>query len=324
MNRSNYFDFIELKLNWLVTRLEMRGSLNILNLNIHSENFYLHFFNLLFDWKLENLNTKQQNMAGIDLIDTSNDIVVQVSSTVTRQKIESALAKDLSNYSGYSFKFIFIAKDAKKLRFKEYENPHNLTFSPKDDIFDVPYLLKKIVSMDIDQLKDIYEFIKSELKSEPDPAKIESNLTTIINILAKEDWNSEIAKFETIPYDIERKISYNQLESVRDVIGDSKIYYHRIDKIYSEFNLQGVNKSLSILNGVRRMYHAIIAADSDISSDQCFLSIIRRVVKKIQASANYVPMPEEELALCVEILIVDAFIRCKIFKNPEGDADAHS
>lgn len=321
MNRSKYFDFIESKLSLLATRIEMRGGLNILDIHLHSENFYLHFFKVLFGWKLQNLNAVYQNAVGVDLVDNTNNIIIQVSATATKQKIESALAKDLSAYKGYSFKFISISKDAKDLRTKTFSNPHNLTFLPAEDIFDIPTLLKSICTMNIERQREVYEFLKKELKSEPDPEKVESNLTTIIKILSKEDWSQDALGFEIVPYDIEAKISYNQLDTARVLIDDYKIHYPRIDKIYSDFDRQGANKSLSILNGIRTQYFAI---DSVASPDQCFLSIIGKVVQKILASANYTPIPEEELELCVQILVVDAFIRCKIFKNPLGNNDAHS
>lgn len=57
MNRSEYFNYIERELSILATRINVRGGLNILDLNIHAENFYLHFFNLLFGW---NLCTRQK------------------------------------------------------------------------------------------------------------------------------------------------------------------------------------------------------------------------------------------------------------------------
>jgi hypothetical protein len=321
MNRKRYFDFIESRLSLLATRIEMRGGLNILDLHLHSENFYLYFFNLLFGWELQNLNAVQKNAAGVDLVDTTNNIIVQVSATATKHKIESALAKDLSRYRGYSFKFISISKDAKDLRTKKFSNPHNLKFSPAEDIHDIPSLLKFINTMEIGRQKGVYEFLKKELKSEPDPEKVESNLTTIIKILSKEDWSQTASGFEIIPYDIEEKISYNQLDTARVLIDDYKIHYPRIENIYSEFDRLGANKSLSILNGIRTEYLTLCSVGSP---DQCFFSIIEKVVQKIRVSANYTPIPEEELALCVHILVVDAFIRCKIFKNPLGDTDARS
>lgn len=44
MNRSNYFNYIEEKLGVLAYRINLRGKLNILDLNIHSETFFLDFF----------------------------------------------------------------------------------------------------------------------------------------------------------------------------------------------------------------------------------------------------------------------------------------
>jgi hypothetical protein len=321
MNRSKYFNSIEHKLSSLATSIEIRGSLNILDLNLHSENFYLHFFKVIFGWDLQNRNVVHKNAPGIDLIDNINKIIVQVSATATKQKIESALSKDLSAYSGYSFKFISISKDAKCLRTDTFSNPHNLTFSPTEDIYDIPYLLALICEMEIDRQKEIYEFINKELKEEPDPEKVESNLTSIIKILSKEDWSKDVLGFEIVPFEIEAKISYNQLDTARVLIEEYKIHSHRIEKIYSEFDRQGTNKSLSILNGIRSEYLNIGPVGSP---DQCFFLIIDKVIHKIQASANYTSLPEEELALCVQILVVDAFIRCKIFKNPLGNTDAHS
>ena len=292
-----------------------------MDLNIHSENFFLQLVNLLFGWNLENLNVVQKNSEGVDLVDTANKIIVQVSSTATKQKIESALSKNLSNYKGYTFKFISISKDAAALRIKSFINPHNLLFIPSDDIFDIASLLRYISSIELDHQKRVYEFLRNELKSEPDPYKIESNLTVIITILSKEDWNQEVTGIEKVPFDIDNKILYNQLNTTRSIIEDYKIHYHRIDKIYLDFDKQGVNKSISILNGIRTVY---IALGNEVSPDQCFLAIIDKVKQKILSSSNYILMPYEELELCVQLLVVDAFIRCKIFKNPQGGANANS
>jgi len=321
MIRSKYFDTIESHLSWLATRIEMRGSLNILDLHLHSENFYQDFFNLLFGWNLHNLNATKHNIAGVDLADNTNKIIVQVSATATPQKIESALNKVPSNYQDYSFKFISISKNASDLRTRTFANPHGLKFSPTVDIFDVPSLLKFIVGLDLDRQEKVYEFIRKQIKYEPDSGRVESNLTTIINILSNEDWSKGASEFETVPYDPEEKISYNQLKTAKVLIDDYKIHYPRIEKIYSDFDRQGVNKSLSILNGIRSEYLNLDSADSP---DQRFFSIIEKVIQKIQVSANYTPIPEEELKMSVQVLVVDAFIRCKIFKNPLGNADARS
>ena len=321
MNRSTYFEFIESKLTSLAASIDMRGGLNILNLNLHAENFYLHFCNLLFGWELHNLNAVDQNAAGIDLVDTKNRVVVQVSATATKQKIESALAKDLSLYSGYGFRFISISKDAKGLRDKTFANPHNLKFLPTSDILDVRSLLRHINGLDVDGMKEICSFLRKELSSEPAAEKVESNLTAIIIVLAKENWGQGVMGIEIMPYDVSAKLSYNDLVTARALVDEFKIHYHRIDKIYSAFDNQGMNKSISILNGIRSEYLAI---RDQGSPDKQFFMVIERVIARIHESANYLSMPREELELCVQVLVVDAFIRCKIFANPLGGPDAHS
>ncbi|MCD6381388.1 MAG: SMEK domain-containing protein [Candidatus Aenigmarchaeota archaeon] len=321
MNRQQYFNFIEEKLNFLAFRIESRGKLNLLDLNLHSENLYLHFLNLLFEWKLENLNVVDPNTAGIDLVDTTNRIVVQVSATATKQKVDSALTKDLSEYEGYSFKFISISKDATKLKSKTYANPHQLVFNPQTDIFDVPSLLRIVGSLDIDKMKQVYDFMKKEISPESDPEKVELNLATIIDILSKEDWTGRNFDVAKVPFYIEEKITFNELDNAKKLIGEYFVYNSRIDKIYTEFDKMGVNKSLSVLNGIRTIY---LTLDSPSTPDQVFFSVIDKVIQKIKESANYDPIKEEELNLCVQILVVDAFIRCEIFENPSKESDARS
>ena len=247
MNRKNYFDYVEEQLSILAYRIEMRGKLNILDMHLHSENFYLHFFNELFGWKLVNQNAFVANAEAIDLIDSHNKIVIQVSATSTKQKIESTLAKNLSSYSAYKFKFISISKDASTLRKETFINPHKLAFTPATDIFDVPSILKVIDALPPDALLNIYEFIKKELGKDISPKQIETNLAAIINILANEDWNQASNSFELRPFNVENKIDYNKLSKSKHIINEYKVHFGRVDNAYSEFTKQGANKSSSVL-----------------------------------------------------------------------------
>ncbi|MBU1241116.1 SMEK domain-containing protein [Myxococcota bacterium] len=321
MKRSLYFDIIDEKLSTLAVRIENRGRLNILDLHLHSESFYQHFFNMLFGWELENLNTIKANATAIDLIDQTNRIIIQVSATNTKDKVESALSKDLSAYAGYAFKFISIAKDASALRRMTFANPHNLTFAPKTDIYDIASILKIIEALSIDDLRLIAEFIKKELGEAFEPQKLDSNLAAIINILAQEDWRQNASAVETTPFEIEQKIDSNNLDNSAVIIDDYKIHYGRLDTIYSEFDREGANKSTSVLEAIRHDY--LINMDR-LSGDALFFEVIECVADRVQKSANYKAIPYEELELSVKILVVDSFIRCKIFKNPVGTTNAAS
>lgn len=315
MNRSNYFNYIEEKLSVLATRIQTRGKLNILDYHLHSENFYAYLLNELFNWKLINLNTFKANTEAIDLIDSNSRIIIQVSATADKQKVESALLSEkLSSYSEYTFKFVSISKNANKLQNSNFKNPYNLTFDPKSDILDICVILKSINGLNIDSLKGIYELIKKELGEEISPLKIETNLAEIINILSKEDWNHSNSDFEIKSYEIERKVIYNNLSAATAIIDDYKIHHSRIDKIYSEFNKVGSNKSNSVLASIRNFY---LNNMNILTDDKLFFKINECVINRVQESANHNGIPYDELELCVNILVVDAFIRCKIFKNPE-------
>jgi len=316
MNRNLYFDYIEEKLHVLARRVETKGKLNLLDIHLHSENFYLNFFNLLYGFQLENLNSKLQNVEAIDLIDYTNKIIIQVSATCTKQKVESALEKKtLENYKNYTFKFISISKDASKLRNQTFKNPYSITFTPASDIYDIASVLKEMLSKQSYELKSIYEFIKSELGNDVDIVRLDSNLASVINILSKENWDDANNNNSVNSFEIDRKISFNELLNSKGIIDEYCIYYKKVDEKYSEFDTMGRNKSLSVLSSIKKEY---IKSKNIGDSDLVFLTIIDKVRDKIIESPNFNKIPIDELELCVDILVVDAFIRCKIFENPNN------
>ncbi len=325
MNRDTYFTAINQSLTGLAMQIHVNGRLNLLDLHVHSENFYLHLFNLIFGYNLENLNILNTNIGGIDLVDHTRKIVIQISASDTKHKIESALSKVPTQFHGYRFLFIPIVADASELKdllqAKPYKNPYKMIFNPTGDIFDVAHILRYISSFPIDKLEEIHLFLKKELKQIVDPLQIQSNLADIINILSKDDLSGKDLEAKSIDFEIEDKIKHNKLDSSRKFIDDFFVYHPRVEKIYSEYDKQGVNKSLSVTAKLRTIYCQI---DPAIGPDAHFDEVISRAIEYIKGSSNFVPIPEEELELCVQILTVDAFIRCKIFERPPRPTNANS
>lgn len=317
MNRSHYFNYIDEKLGFLAFRIDQRGKINLLDLNIYSETFFSDMLNMLLGLKLINLNIIKQNVEGIDLIDKNSKIIAQVSATCTRQKIESSLEKEIfKQYNGYRFKFISISKNADKLRKETFSNPHKALFDPANDIIDLTSIQNLVLNMTIDQQKLFYEFIKKELGNDVDIVKVDSNLATILNILANENLGDGIESPEINSFEINKKVEFNNLLSVQDTIDEYKVYYSKLNEKYEEFDKQGANKSLSIFRVIKNQYAKLLSTGKE--SHDLFFAIIDNVIDIIIKSKNYIEIPYEELEMCVHILIVDAFIRCKIFKNPEG------
>ncbi|MBK7104931.1 MAG: SMEK domain-containing protein [Ignavibacteriae bacterium] len=316
MNRSRYFNYIEEKLSVLAYRINIKGKLNILDLHMHSEDFYLHFLNKLYCWELINMNKKLQNVEAIDLIDDNNKIIIQVSATSTKSKIESALKKNImQSLTGYTFKFVSISNDSSKLRKLVYENSSGIKFEPANDIMDPSSILDEIKSKEIPFQRIIYSFIKDELGAEIDIIKLDSNLATIINILSEEDLNKFDTDLKLNSFEIDRKIEFNNLDICKIIIEDYKVHYNRVNKKYEEFDKLGKNKSNSVLASIRGEYIKNIKMDND---DELFFKVIDNVLNLVTQSANYISIPSDELDQCINILVVDAFIRCKIFKNPEN------
>jgi hypothetical protein len=317
LNRSNYFDYIEGRLNELAYSINSRGRLNILNYHNHSENFYAYLLNELYSWELGNANKTQQNVEAIDLIDHDKKIVVQVSATTTVSKIESSLKKKLiKDHSTYTFKFVSIAKDIDELRKKSYINPHSIKFAPLTDIIDQKSILDSIINLEIDPQRRIYDLIRKELGNEIDTIKIDSYLASIINILSKETWDGTGKKDSYNPFEINRKIVHNSLKTTKRIIDEYGIYHNKVDEKYAEFDSSGSNKSYSVLQLIGRFY--ITESNTGHDSDTIFLTVCQKVREVVESSGNFVPVDLEVMVLCIDILVVDAFIRCKIFENPEN------
>lgn len=315
MNSSTYFDYIEDKINHLATRIVSRGRLNILNLNLHSESFYARFVNELYGWNLSNANEDNQNIEAIDLIDDENKLIIQVSSTATKDKIERSLSKPLIlSKKGYTFKFISIARYADSLMGKTYKNPHNCTFDSNSDILDKHKILKKIFGCGIDEQRKLYELIEKELGQPEEKAKLESSIAELINVLSADSLQPDSPSMNVDPFQIEDKISFNNLSASKSIIQECSIYSPKVDKKYEVFDKEGVNKSLSVLRTITRVY--VNERVKGGSSDTIFLNTIDEVVKLAKNSANFTPINFELLQTTAEIIVVDAFLRCRIFENP--------
>lgn len=311
---KTYFDLCVKKLSLLAYEVEIRGSVNILDLHVHCENFYARLLNCIYGLALVNMNAIEQNAEGIDLIDHRNKTVLQVSSTATTTKVQKSLEKNLSAYKGYRFRFISISKDASSLRTNEFRNPHKLIFEPKNDIIDVKSLAAAIITLEPSRQHQVYKFLQSELPAENDAAPSETNIAALINLIGCEDLSIGAQKSSAIPFNVEAKIELNSLEVAAELIEHNKIYHPRIDKIYASFDEAGRNKSTSVLHAFNRIY---LQLSKQHKGDDLFFEIIQHVMDAAKSSSNFQPTTLEELELCVNVLAVDAFLRCRIFKKPK-------
>ena len=322
MNRQKNFNFIEKNLEILADRIKTRGKLNILDLNIHSEPFYRDLLNLVYDLNLESTNANIANAEAIDLIDRDNKILVQVSATRTKDKIESTLEKEIiETYAkqGFTIKFMFIAEEAKNLRTNTFKNLYKIDFIPSDDIWDKVSLLTVISQISIERQAAVYELFQQEFGNQPDITKINSNLAKIVSLLAKENLDTPPMDKQLNLYDINRKIEHNGLEFIKQrTINQCMRYYKMLNIIYDNFTQSGRNNIIiSVFDKLGSFYEKELFRQ-DISNLERFFAIFNKTVQYVVENWNSEQIEIEVIEMCVKIIAVDAFIKCKIFESPEG------
>ena len=65
LQKETYISDILDRISGLAYNVKLRGLLNLLDLHIISEDFYVDFLNLVYGWNLRNANSSQQNAPGI-------------------------------------------------------------------------------------------------------------------------------------------------------------------------------------------------------------------------------------------------------------------
>ena len=315
MNRDIYVTKIKTLLNILKCEIKDSGKLNLLDINVHAEDFYRDLLNLIYCWQLQNMNQWNQNAAGGDLWYNGGKLVIQVSSTTTKDKIQSSIDKlSEEQFAGYRFKFLRIDGDVKKLRKESFNTHDDIAFDPSVDIIDISTLLKDIAHLGIDSLIKVYELCVKEIIPLDTPKITETDLAIVVKALATNvrDWSKGRRPIE---YDVEKKIVFNHLEEHRRLINDYKLYIGKLTSVYDEFVDNGTDYSFIILQNLSDMYSRYLG---QYESNALFDKIVDEARELAMNSKSAEDIPVDRVNVCINVIVIDAFIRCKIFEDPEG------
>ena len=169
MNTSDNIDEFILALRDLNEIIEKRAKLNLLDNAVLAESFYKEILNKLFSWELKNLNIAHANFEAIDLIDKSNNILVQVSCTCENQKIHSTISKKellKDDYKGFELYFVFVGKQNSNIKKGKYNCIPQLSFNPKTNILLTDDLIKYYQDLNPNDQDEILNIIRSYLTKE--------------------------------------------------------------------------------------------------------------------------------------------------------------
>lgn len=295
--------------------------MNLTDDSVNSENIFRDVLNICYDYKLVNTNLFKSNYGALDLKDDENKIIVQVTAQRLTQKIQETLKNEVLNcFKDYRMIFIIISDESVAyFQSQTYETPFLNVFK-NDDILAIEDLLRTIQALDVNKMKKIEKCLQENIVLPSTNIKLlDSNLTTIINLLSKNDLNSQKTDSNLNKFEIEKKIDYNNLTAMHDEILEFAGYYSKLNSKYRTLSLSGKNKEQSVLNKLHHIYKECLQEHQNLSECEIYEQVIEKVINFVKNTPNFEDsIAEEELLLSVEIVVCDAFVKCKIFKNPEG------
>ena len=315
MKRNELLSKISDMLLLIGRSIEQLGSMNLNNDAVLAENTFKDLLNVIYKASFVNANSIKHNMPGIDLIDWDRKILVQISKECTRSKIQESLDKIPKDYiDGYSFWFLSISKPAKRLRGLKYNAPVGIKFAVDTDaIKDSESLLSDMQGLGVEELENILKILNSEFSLLSLEERKTSGLAIVIQYLSQEPYSYD-DEINSIPFEIDQKIKLNNLKELYDDFLNFVSNRDIVQKVYDTYDLEGKNKSLAVLHAIRKVYLELSEKESGLP---LFRSISRQLYKKVADCPELKTFHREEIELYIDIIMYDAFIKCKIFKRPE-------
>jgi len=122
---------------------------------------------------------------------------------------------------------------------------------------------------------------------------------------------------------IDKKIDFNAVKRNKALIDEYKIYYGKISSLYDELEQQGSFKKERLLRNVRTLYlktkgnYVGDSADPMLVITENADNIIEDIEDTlITASEATKSRSKEDISFGITIILVDAFMRCKILEEP--------
>lgn len=197
----------------------------------------------------------------------------------------------------------------------DYDNLIVLCVQHHDETNNVEiYTVEKLKEMK----KEHESYIASKLLAHK-PSMLVNTIKALSDIesmpLAKEDLQ--------LSFDPNDKILFNNLQSNAELIHQYKVYYSKINSIYQELDNEGSIKKEKLLSMIKLVYIQVkgkyVKDDTEnamdiirANADNIFDDIYDVLYSKLEDSSFW----EEEIIVGIKLIMVDAFIRCKILERP--------
>lgn len=158
--------------------------------------------------------------------------------------------------------------------------------------------------------------------------RLNSNISLLklaINAIADAEFDDSYDKDDEIsaPFNIKDKINHNAIKRNKSLIEEYKIFYTKINSLYNELEVQGSFKKEKLLRTIRLLYvkakgtyvgnhdnpMEVICANADNIIEDVENELLKLVEKDEE-------IYKEDISFGIPIIMVDAFMRCKILEDP--------
>jgi hypothetical protein len=224
-------------------QVSLRNSIQLFDINIHSEEFFKELLNRMFGYQLENLNSDYGLSESIDLGDEINGIAVQVTSDKSKKKLTSTVRSFVDNGTNRDYPILKILLLGEKSKRYGNINYHGFQFDMNADVIDFPELLKSIRNLETSKITEIEQWMASELHSN---IKFGSYIPP-----TNSDFDRYFRKFLSDEVDSDLLLFKAQpsLADCREVFSDE--YYLLVHQIYSVFYFSMLSNARVMNNKLR-------------------------------------------------------------------------
>lgn len=175
-------------------QVKSRAGLQLFDLNRCLEDFFKDILNIVYGYKLKNLNEDRSNNPGLDLGDEAAKVAFQVTSTKTSDKINKTLEKAAKQVGKFPKIYVLIMQDKQGSYTglnAALAKPFN--FTADEHVIDIQDVLKAVLSLPIDRLQQLFDLVnkevarvKIELEVPDKTGKYQTNIDSYIEQIPRE------------------------------------------------------------------------------------------------------------------------------------------
>jgi hypothetical protein len=261
-------------------QVKSRAGLQLFDLNRYLEDFFKDILNIVYGYKLINLNDERSNNPGLDLGDEAAEVAFQVTSTKSSSKVNETLKKAANQVGKFPTIFVLVLQDKQGSYTLDSALTKPFGFVAEEHVLDIGDVLKKVLSLPIDKLQSLHDLVskevarvKIELEVPDKQGKFQTNIDAFIEQIPRE-------RFEGIG-------TYYTFLKQQDA--DYEVSQQDVEKDFKKFI-----KSLKRLPRVSRQFYSFLLQRSDLDGTKYSIS-----VDKLKRICSY-PDMDGELRLLME------------------------